>query len=429
MKMEMNVEVEASRIHLMPEPINRRIPFHHELSHVCRRWRSIAWSCPDLWSIVPHTRRAPEWTEFCLSLCTDGPIDFLVSEDSDWGNAQYQQAILLVIPHLHRVRAINLAFSSHPLEPGHRLLDNIAFLRHVVEAVIQAFASQSAMLEEVDIRWPYPLTDGTVTNITYPTADDTSLELFPRLWMFRMENYIATGLSPARGSSLRHLVLDDVQCWHDVNGMIRCLQALPLLEYFVYHLSGALDDDAPFNATRSRIKSLRCVQLHHLRYLEVDSMFPVQAALFSHLAIPLSATVETRCFYDHHEEDLCEQVTMTAEAMAAHLTSDAALLARFDKITLDIYSMHASSSVPRTRDNKHLPAHFEIGLPSDMAIDHITYLFNTFLSLPPVRQAHEVEIGEDLYDRYPEYTKGLASSLLVPTVTLPPAMLKADVVP
>ncbi|VDC07027.1 unnamed protein product [Peniophora sp. CBMAI 1063] len=395
------------------EAVHRCSPFDYKLTHVCQRWRCIALACSALWSTI-HLSKAPEWIELCLTRCPNGPLDLHIHVQALWIEPQLRQAIQMILPHLHRARSIDLHLGLDLLHLDHRGRQEIVFLIDVLEALTNTIASHTAsILEEMDVNFPYQLVDAFIRSPNFPLTEEVRREQVARLRDISFTDHLARKATSLRASSLFHLVLYNVQCWHDIDGVIEFLQATPLLGRFVYHLPRIQDDGVPFNATRSHIYPLRCVRLDDLRYLELDTMFAVQVAIFSYVAIPLSTEVHTFGFYDTHDDEISNtHAAMLSEALVCHFTSrQLAVDACFDKVSLDIFSVYATISLPRTQANKGLPAHFEFSFSSDMRLAQISQIVHACLSLPLMHEADEIELGEGMHDRFPTLIDDIISSI------------------
>ncbi|KAI0312746.1 hypothetical protein OF83DRAFT_615973 [Amylostereum chailletii] len=78
------------------------------VSQVCRYWRRIAHTCPELWSVLPLQTRA--WTELALERSEPYPISFHAFPKSDkrWSNA----AGTLALTRLPRARSVVIGHQS-----------------------------------------------------------------------------------------------------------------------------------------------------------------------------------------------------------------------------------------------------------------------------------------------------------------------------
>ncbi|KIJ10885.1 hypothetical protein PAXINDRAFT_138199 [Paxillus involutus ATCC 200175] len=102
------------------------LPFQIVVSHVCRRWRSVAFSTPSLWTYIavsPEARPPYRHVSILLERSKSLPIDIFidcepdedsVSKDEDRpSEADVKSLFALLIPHVHRWRSMHVEASSY----------------------------------------------------------------------------------------------------------------------------------------------------------------------------------------------------------------------------------------------------------------------------------------------------------------------------
>ncbi|KAF8837748.1 hypothetical protein BDN67DRAFT_877520, partial [Paxillus ammoniavirescens] len=101
-------------------------PFQIVVSHVCRRWRSVAFSTPSLWTYIdvsPEARPPYEHVSTLLERSKSLPIDIFidcepdedsVSKDEDRPSvADVKSLFALLVPHVRRWRSMHVETSSY----------------------------------------------------------------------------------------------------------------------------------------------------------------------------------------------------------------------------------------------------------------------------------------------------------------------------
>lgn len=71
------------------------------LSHVCRGWREMAFSCQEFWAVI--SCKSSAWTELCLSRWESTPLQ-LSLQASLTNFDDYCRSLRLVFPHCDRVK-------------------------------------------------------------------------------------------------------------------------------------------------------------------------------------------------------------------------------------------------------------------------------------------------------------------------------------
>ncbi|KZV60600.1 hypothetical protein PENSPDRAFT_759917 [Peniophora sp. CONT] len=388
-----------------------RVPFNHGISHVCRRWRTIALSCADLWSVVPHPESLPQWTKLCLSRCAHGPIELYVPLAMSWATeTAAQDAIRLVLPHLARVRRLDLhlGLDSYLLRHKERGLA-MAFVKDIIEALT---AQRMPSLEAVTLFFNTSLIDGgPYRGPTFP-SNLFERQPVPRLRRLTLAYCVVSSSSPIYAPSLRHLELHNVRGWGGIDGMIQCLQNTPLLETFIYKDAGNHLALLPFDARRSIVHPLRCVRLDYLSRLELEGMFMSTAGIFSHLSIPVSATIHINKPNKRSDQDT-DHLTMFTEALTDHFTAAHTDGARFTKVIVDEVKVTAHPEPNTTTAGEGLLGKFELGMLRIAHCDEImTAFFRALLSIPIFRMAGALEVSDDFSKMYPELAKEFTPLIL-----------------
>ncbi|VDC07031.1 unnamed protein product [Peniophora sp. CBMAI 1063] len=380
--------------------IVRCAPLDHRLSHVCRRWRTIILSRPGLWSVLPRTEGAPQWADLCLSRCAQSPIEFVVPWGARWDEPECQQAIRSILPHLGRVRTLDLNFGRRNAYEGPNRSDNIAFVAHVARCLQQ---NPMALLEEVDMEFYWHEDSPPVYDVPHFSAEIFSQGPTPQLRILRLQACIVLPLRLAHTRHLRQLILVEVQCWSNVDDLVRCLQATPCLEQLVYHDYGTDDGNAFFDSTPSLVHRLRCVPLDRLALLRVEGSFNTIVSIFSYLAFPSSACVATfGRDYEDEEQDQAAHFSMLTEALGRYFSAASTATDAFSTADVEYDSIDAKSK-PLEGGEINSARYFYLHLPLHVSDENTQHLFNLLdkcASLPAFRH---LKLSYSFRDCYPEY--------------------------
>ncbi|KZV65449.1 hypothetical protein PENSPDRAFT_130582 [Peniophora sp. CONT] len=350
-------EMHRSRLRMV------RVPFYRGLSQVSRRWRTITLAFPGLWSVVPHFTGSTASTELRLSRCSVSPIDFVIPLGIPWTKDWCQKAIRLVLPHLSRVRSLDLCLDMYIANDTSGELADHPLLRDLLHALA---TQPMPLLEDVNIDFcslAYWKKDYPVFNDPRVPKGLLTEHPSPRLKKMSMCCCITPMPSPFFASSLRHLELHDVRGWKNVDDMIIGLQLTPLLESFTFADDSSFFEVPSFDVTRSNIHPLRCVRLDNLTYMQLSNMAAFNAVVFSYLAIPCSARVFIYNHDEFNQERFTEDhLTMLVEALQGHFSPAAASEAQFGRV--DVKEDHIRA-IPNNSEigGPSLLAEFRLGIP------------------------------------------------------------------
>ncbi|KZV60599.1 hypothetical protein PENSPDRAFT_336362 [Peniophora sp. CONT] len=311
-----------------------------DLSQVCRRWRRLALSAPELWSTVPRTNTT--LTKLCLKRSKKSPIDISIpSCTPSW--IECMPAMRCTLQHIERARSIHLTMDVFDDDPGQS--DEPQDSSIALGEVFKRLSTRAApALDSLQLCF-----DGTVVDDYYDFVPSLPHKFFggtpmPRLSDVGLEyctipSLISTGLlSPA----LTRLYLRDVRGWHDIDDMIRCLQAVPHLKSLHWVDHGTLEDgfDYPFRTVRSRIHQPRCARLGELQNLCLEGSHSQNMVIFSYISLPENARVKLASSYcrmtfaevglpDQEVDDL---TALFAEALGGHFANALSRGVYFDSL-------------------------------------------------------------------------------------------------
>lgn len=380
-----------------------RVSFDHRISHVCHRWRAIALLCADLWSVVPYPEGPPKRTKLCLSRSIHSPIEFFVPLEMSWTESAAQDAIRLVLPHLARVRRldVHLGLDGYYLRPNEQEVSS-SLTRDILEGLT---AQPMPWLEDVALVLHTSAidVDRPFRGPTFPSSL-FKRQPVPRLRRLKLAYCVVPLASPVYAPSLRHLELHNVRGWGNIDGMIQCLQNTPLLETFIFKDTGGYLEQLPSDARRSLGHSRRCVRLDHLSRLELAGMFVFTAAIFSHISIPSSATIHISRPGKRSGPDT-GHFTMFTKALTDHYVSSFTDGARFQRVVVDEVNIMAD---PEYHSNdgtiacKNVVGRFNLGIHKTYLYDpNVAEFIRTVLSIPIFRDSQSIEYTAKFRQMYP----------------------------
>ncbi|VDC02717.1 unnamed protein product [Peniophora sp. CBMAI 1063] len=288
------------------------------LSHVCRRWRSVAISCQYLWASLPC--KTEKWTKACLARAHSGPValqfytlpedDFMASLSRETCNHLFD-----TIP-----RAISL---DAWLQLGEAVPAGI--LAHTDEVLRALLEHEAPLLEDLTIRFEEDNFEEEESNEPH-ILPSLFLEKTPsKLQHVYLEGCALPFPQTIFSAALTTLKLDFARIWTNMDQMVEFMRTVPLLKDFEYENYG---DPASygFDPALSRVQPLRCVTLAHLRRCHVQAAFVVGIRMFSYLAFPpdaslcLSAYEARDTSYGQHYTDIELEglIAFGSKALRAH---------------------------------------------------------------------------------------------------------------
>ncbi|VDB92097.1 unnamed protein product [Peniophora sp. CBMAI 1063] len=286
---------------LMGSSIARRGPPRPviDISHVSRRWRSVAISCQRLWSTALPCGSL-QWTTLCLTRCSTASFELAVSGLDLVASGEYRSAYELVLPHLSRARAVVFDLDTEAY-PGQYSLNDLSSnaLRALFDKLSTTQMPQARTLE------------------VFHSMESKALEDIPKLELAKTMSaltdvwltgivYRPSGGRPIFPTGLRSLYLSDSQCWWTVDEMIDALGTVPMLEYFACSIEPWTYKHkvAP---VLSRVHHRRCVQLKRLRHFTSSCGSFIQSMLlFQYISFPSDA--DLRILFSRTPEDEAAQI-------------------------------------------------------------------------------------------------------------------------
>ncbi|TFY64790.1 hypothetical protein EVG20_g5833 [Dentipellis fragilis] len=220
------------------------------ITHVCRRWRSVALKCPSLWRKMRFGH--PDMVQAVIDR-SDQETLAIEWDDHDGYFQDKLDADLLftAMRHVHRVATLSIC------APHKQLTSYISLLRHSVslERLTHLRVASQALLA------------------TQPISD--TLPYAPALHNFRSDKYILSWLSPVfRSNTLVELRVGIIpRTATNVEQMFTALRNLPTLELLSLNMESIYEDswpssdtDLPFSPSIKDLETIRLDQLCVLRF-------------------------------------------------------------------------------------------------------------------------------------------------------------------
>lgn len=241
-----------------------------DVTRVCRKWRTVALSCPGFWSnIVVGPRRN---VKLLLERSRDHSLDVFCLASNVTGCRTRHNVLRLTLEHLHRIRSLQLVVRAKDAGMEPRILYQPATAR---------------LLESLSVYFADNAPENTNNSIRAIGAKWTS----PRLRWFKMyggnDRAITLGnFAPLQfKNTLTHLVWlptgsaqsqTPFSCTEDVLSVLR---SLPHLETLHIGFAKDLRDDRPVSRSAH-------VQLPHLRRLLLEGHVDICVGILEHLEFP-----------------------------------------------------------------------------------------------------------------------------------------------
>ena len=258
------------------------------LTHVCRSWRDVFISRPSLWTRLDFTN--VDKTRTYIHRSKSSPLE--INLDQHQENPYLDDAVLLVIPHIRRLKSLTI-------------------YAEVIPDVIKHFSCHAPLLEKLDV----DLTDFHTPTFDYPLfkGDLSSLR------ELSLRGYIT--LKPWNNlANLTTFKLDPYwpgQC--SITLLLNLFECTPLL-----HTIG-LEDPIPMS---SDAPAERIVPLPHLKTLSITSC-PPHSILLNHLCIPVGASL-ILVFSLRGETSLLQEYLQETSANFKNLSHITAINLHFD---------------------------------------------------------------------------------------------------
>lgn len=277
-------------INRIPEDVLSLIPSYYNtgeelvtLTHICRGWRERFISCPSLWTFLDCTN--VEQTRVYLERSKNSPLEICLVEEED--TTFPNDAFLLAVPHLDRVKSLTLSGSSDGLLE-----------------VAKNFDFPALLLEKLNLTFTHP--ENPIIEVTLPNGNISLREL-------RLSG-VAANLTWGNMSKLKTFDLRRVPCDKmSVTQLLNFFERAPLLRKIRLGNAFPITSDAPPG---------RVVSLPHLEYFTIIAQ-PTHTILLNHLSIPAGARLSQNFNLDDDKSPIPIYLPKTFENLkhVSHLTS------------------------------------------------------------------------------------------------------------
>ncbi|KAJ3518347.1 hypothetical protein NMY22_g13724 [Coprinellus aureogranulatus] len=248
---------------LDPWPSRLQYQNIHAVSQVCRQWRTVALSCPELWRRFPFLTgedgdHCPMFTDMVLNRCGSLSIDI------GWQGRPHcdetLDTILAELKHIHRCR-------SYVLDDKIYLTSHTAFKREVAQRAAPA-------LEHINLR----VNLGSCLLVPFFGND------LPKLKTLRFENVVVP-LQNVRAPTLQHVdytskyLGDPVHpsTWPCAFKLVASFRNLKTLRLWLFHKQEVLGNDI--------------IEMPHLQSLDLSMRVPYIEQLLRRVRMPLCRRV------------------------------------------------------------------------------------------------------------------------------------------
>jgi len=246
-------------INRIPEDVLSLIPGYCDtdeelvtLTHVCRGWRERFVSCSSLWAFLDCT--SVEQTRVYLERSKTSPLEICLEEEE--GATYLNDAFLLVVPHLGRLKSLTLFGSSDDL---------LQLTEH--------FGSPAPLLEKLDLNFTRP-----ENPVVQDTLFDGNFSSLRELFLSGVTANLTWGnLSKLKTFDLRQVPGDKVS----VTQLLNFFERAPLLRKIRLECAFPISSDAPPG---------RLVSLPNLKFITIVAE-PAHTILLNHLSIPVGASL------------------------------------------------------------------------------------------------------------------------------------------
>ncbi|GBE86683.1 hypothetical protein SCP_0905630 [Sparassis crispa] len=331
--LEILAEAEEEQNRLHPYYSSKRAYSWIKVSHVCRRWRSVALECPRFWSHIVLT--SPKCVKELLSRSRGAMLS--VMADVSTGDVRGKtDALTLLFENFSRIQQLRLIIPQSSLQNIMELMTGPAPVLHTF--IITQAGPHTHHLPET--RYP-----------AFLYHDETR-----RLQHFEIRGHIATGWSlPMFPHSLRHLHLSrgDVVPPSPMSDVLKILETTPLLETLKLErvVSGVLETG-------------QVIDLPHLRSMRLVAGCKHSAFLLNHLSFPQDVTISLKSETYSRPGD----VAVVASAIAAKISGSDQLR------TLSIGPQHSDDSLTiRVCDTLRSLESFEVSLGNGVGRLDLTF--------------------------------------------------------
>ncbi|KAI0321449.1 hypothetical protein OF83DRAFT_1080920 [Amylostereum chailletii] len=247
-------------------PVNvpwNKLPSRIAITHVCRCWRSLVLSSPDLWTTIPLQNQ--HWARVCLERSYPRLLHLDVSTEM-YASHDQGCTITRAVQDLPRTKSLKITYGVHErgeIEPARLLEKFMQYSAAMLETLEMNFSRQRP--EQAFI--PFDIFAGSIPRSLHKVSLISCHILYS---------------SPPLRAPIVSLRLTDCHIWDTVNQVVDTLSCLPLLEdlYIDCHPILILD------ITPSSFRPPRCVSLPHLKYLTIVGDITEVIALFQYLNLP-----------------------------------------------------------------------------------------------------------------------------------------------
>ncbi|VDB99113.1 unnamed protein product [Peniophora sp. CBMAI 1063] len=257
------------------------------LTHICRRWRTVALDCQELWS-TRLPRSSPRWTDLCLSRAPTIPLDAAIEYEFMDTDAAYHQNAWTVLSQWSRIRSLRV----HALYQA-TFFGVEASAVTMLNSLLEALSGRNTELEQLELSYQTQSTPPSWFGFELPQV--CAGEQPPKLRDLQLTNLALPSATPSLlfTASLCSLKLYETKAWTDVNAMIQCLQATPMLQTLEYIFSEYYNDRRwAFDFQPSRQYHERCVHLPHLEHLKLGCFWIHTITIFKYIAAPSRCNVD-----------------------------------------------------------------------------------------------------------------------------------------
>ncbi|VDB96582.1 unnamed protein product [Peniophora sp. CBMAI 1063] len=403
-----------------------RAPPCMPLSHVCRRWRTVALACRALWS-TSLPRISQEWTDICLARCPSTPLNVYIDERNFWSESRRAAVASVMQDHWSWVKVLGLSLELPRTVTGRPDLSGACKLG--LEAVLRFLTRPNDQLEV--LLFDFGLEVGLGIDDWIPNDYKIPMDIFSSQPPCLLRDIRLVRCSLPRAPlpqlfthSLRTLHLANTRAWRDVDNMIQYFRCMPMLETLTYKffLEAYL-----FDCTPSRThQASRCVSLPHLKSLDLEGHWIRNLSIINYIAIPSTCRITTQSIAWDHEEHygpVPQNVVLDITAMCAESLQRHFSLATSRNIVYPIVMIQDLAIVAERKSAKgampiaegtELPAKLQLNLPfPDSSALNERAAFRAYLSQPVLTGAKHLYFKERPYKLCPDVFDGYVNVQLL----------------